>query len=302
MGLPKPDWRPPSLEDVTPKAPKLSRYNANLKRHAEEITALHNDQVKQARVEAALEAAKRIAPARAPAAPPPRPVAAPVPAAPPAPPAAPAAPVAPVAVPPPVVPSAAPVRAAAPKPKTVAPKPQAAPAAPKAALSEDDGFAIPDFLKRSKGEAPKPALAVEEAKPALAAVDDGKLSPLFAKGDRKSTAKAAIDTFMQQKGMKATDKVPDWMKASHATIKRIINEKFDTAEAIAKRVPGFDKDDFTSRYVQTRSHAGGNELKEMMKQRYPDFAKDFDELLSEKAFSTIYKHKTSSKDGTRKKR
>jgi hypothetical protein len=150
-----------------------------------------------------------------------------------------------------------------------------------------------DMLREAfKAEAPK------APKPVLQ-VDKGLLSEHFKSGDRKGTIKSAVTDYLAKYGAR----LDDARKAKGVeTITKIMSEKFDTGEAIAKQIPGFDVDTFTSAYVKTRSFAGGEQLKEAMKAQYPKYASVFDKHMSDKAFSTIYTHKSSYKDGTRKKR
>jgi hypothetical protein len=163
------------------------------------------------------------------------------------------------------------------------PQPTAKPSAPKAAPKSPEAGVLDMLREAFKAEAPK------APKPVLH-VDKGLLS---------EPIKSAVTDYLAKYGAR----LDDARKAKGVeTITKIMSEKFDTGEAIAKQIPGFDVDTFTSAYVKTRSFAGGEQLKEAMKAQYPKYASVFDKHMSDKAFSTIYTHKSSYKDGTRKKR
>lgn len=242
-----------------------------------------------------------------------------------------APPGAPLAPPPALVAQAMAKANGAQRPATIMPAPKRALEAPTPAAADD--LAIPAFLRRDASNAvptapvapvaPVPSiqatkvLARMSAAEKIATAHNAKVngsapkvdlptapegSPHYSPGDLKSTVASARNDFLSSKGIDPEGPLPNWMSQSLGTIERVITDKVKTGEKLAKDVPGFDVHDFTSRYVHTRTFAGGEQLKARMKAQYPGHADAFDTHMSEKAFSTIYKNKTSAKDGTRKAR
>jgi hypothetical protein len=331
LALPKPDWPGAgAIEDVTPPAPPVSNEMTAAARDALFARAKPSMQARRVRAgEDALDEARRaIAAVQArrkaqssmamqPAAEQPAPMP-PVPAPTPAP------------APMPQQPGLQALlqqSLAAERAKKLAPAPSPA---PPARPVQGDGLDIPEFLRRpmpgratppegvsmkraaeilKQVEAEKPAAPVNTPKaaemptPEAAAptVDAIAPSPHYGKTLDDTTA-SAIKDFLRKNGVSEDGAKPDWMGKAIGTIQRIIGEKYDTAKALAKDIPSFNMDDFLARYVHSRSHAGGGLLRDWLKAQYPDYAPAIDKHLSENAFSSVYKHKSSAKDGTSKRK
>lgn len=160
------------------------------------------------------------------------------------------------------------------------------------AARQQDAPNIPEAVSASR------ALAKANGKTNGKAAEGPAASPHY-NGSIKDAIKSAQNDFLKAKGMTSEGAKPDWMVKSLATIERIIGEKGRTADALAKEIPGFDVADFAARYVHSRSHAGGEQLREFMKSKYPQHAATFDKHMNEKSFATIYQNKRSRADGTR---
>jgi hypothetical protein len=164
---------------------------------------------------------------------------------------------------------------------------------------------IPDFLRRTKDNKVPGAKAAENKTPIAAATAEKaaeapkRLSPHF-KGTREESIQSAVDDYLTNgRGRFLSE---DLRKASEETTRRIMGAKFDMADAVAKEIPGFDKDSFIDELLYSRSFTYGRQLAERMKAQYPDYADVFDRAfkrpLSEKKF--FYTYETNTDDGTGK--
>jgi hypothetical protein len=155
---------------------------------------------------------------------------------------------------------------------------------------------IPDFLRRTSDNKVPGAKKASPVEAAMAETPK-RLSPHF-KGGRDDSIQSAVDDYLTNgKGRFLNDEL---RSATETTIRRVLGHKFDMADAIAKEVPGFDKDSFVDELMHSRSFAYGRQLADRMKARYPSHTDVFDRVfkraLSEKKF--IYSQETSSDDGT----